>query len=67
MMRQGDCEPGDELQPLGLCGAALTMLNFEGDRDKERLSDRTAAVTSTWCTPVGDGDGRVKVPPLLFE
>lgn len=40
------------------------MLSLEGDRDRERLSDRTAAETSTWCTLFGEGS--VKVPPLLF-
>jgi hypothetical protein len=37
--------------------------NFEGDLDRERLKDRTADVTSTWRTCVGDG--RVRVPPVL--
>lgn len=37
---------------------------MEGDRDRERRRDRTAAETSTWCTLFGEGS--VKVPPLLF-
>lgn len=40
-------------------------LNFDGDRDSERRKDLTAEVTSTWRTCVGDG--RVSVPPPLFE
>ena len=48
MMRQGDGEFGDEPGPSGPCEEPLTMLNFEGDRDNERLNDRTALVTSTW-------------------
>lgn len=47
MMRQGDGEFGDEGQ-LVFCDVPLTILNFEGDLDKERLNDRTAVVTSTW-------------------
>lgn len=31
-------------------GDLVTRRNFEGDRDSERRSDRTAEVTSTWCT-----------------
>lgn len=41
------------------------MLNLDGDRDNERRRDLTADVTSTWRTCVGDG--KVSVPPPLFE
>lgn len=40
------------------------MLSLDGDRERERRKDRTAAETSTWCTPFGEG--RVRVPPLPF-
>lgn len=47
MTRQGDGEFGDEREPSELWDAALTRLNFEGEREMERLNERTAAVTST--------------------
>lgn len=40
------------------------MLSLEGDRDRERRRDRTAAETSTWWTPFGEGS--VRAPPLPF-
>lgn len=43
------------------------MLSFEGDRDKERRKDRTAAETSTWCTPLGEGRVRVPPPPFPYD
>lgn len=45
--RQGDGDFGDKPGLSTPCEDALTILNLEGDRDKERLNDRTAAVTST--------------------
>lgn len=45
--------------------SGLRRLNFDGERDKERRKDRTAADMSTWCTCVGDGS--VSVPPHLSE
>ena len=41
----------------------MTSRNFDGDRERECLSDLTADVTSTWWTCVGDGS--VSVPPLF--
>lgn len=50
---------GDEL------GDFVTRRNFDGDRERERRSVLTAELTSTRCTCVGDG--KVNVPPPLFE
>jgi hypothetical protein len=58
--RLGDGESGDFGDELG---DLVTRRNFDGDRDRERLSDLTADVTSTWCTCVGEGS--VRVPPLF--
>ena len=43
----------------------MTRRNLEGERESDRRRDLTAELTSTWWTCVGDG--RVSVPPLLFE
>lgn len=45
--------------------AAADNLNLDGDRERDRRSDRTAEPTSTWWTWVGEGS--VSVPPLPFE
>jgi hypothetical protein len=50
---------GDEL------GDLVTRRNLDGDLESERLRDRTALVTSTWWTCVGEGN--VRVPPPPFE
>lgn len=42
--------------------AAADSLNFDGDRERDRRSDRTAEPTSTWV-----GEGRASVPPLPLE
>lgn len=41
----GDGDSGDLGDELG---DLVTNLNLDGERDKERLSDLTAEVTSTW-------------------
>jgi hypothetical protein len=41
----GDGESGDFGDELG---DFFTRLNFDGERESERRSDRTAEVTSTW-------------------
>jgi hypothetical protein len=56
----GEGDRGDVGDGLG---DFATRRNFEGDRDSDRLRERTAEVTSTWWTCVGEG--RVKVPPLF--
>lgn len=58
----GDGDSGDLGDELG---DLVTSRNLDGERDKERLSDLTAEVTSTWWACVGDG--RVRVPPPLLE
>lgn len=65
--REGDWRPGSfvELPELEPDEAVRTKLNFEGDLDIDRRNDRTAALTSTWWTCVGEG--RVNVPPPLLE
>lgn len=58
---KGQGESGDLGEELG---DFVTRRNdFEGLRDSERLSDRTAEVTSTWST----WDGKVSAPPPPFE
>jgi hypothetical protein len=49
----------------GVGDAAPDNLNLEGERERERRNDRTAELTSTWWTCVGEG--RVSVPPLPDE
>jgi hypothetical protein len=61
--RFGDGERGDFGDELG---DLATMRNLDGDRDRERLSDRTADVTSTWCACVGEGNVRVP-PPCEYD
>lgn len=56
----GDGESGDFGDELG---DLVTRRNFDGDRERERLRDLTADVTSTWWTCVGEGS--VRVPPLF--
>ena len=61
----GDGELGKLAALSELSEAARMSWNLDGERDSDRLRERTAALTSTWCTPVGDGS--VRVPPLEFE